>query len=234
MNYIGFYDGSANPNPGKLGLGITIFKDKREIMCAAKPAGHGTNNEAEYLALIFLLEMAVELGIKAIVVYGDSQLITNQVNGVWGVGKETLKQHHHSVTALKSKFDSIEFVWCKREKNKRADKLSKRGGELTELKYWMSDSNDKKVTNNISVIEDTSLPENTISPLNTQPVKVKVVCINPHNYLVTDSCGISKLSVYPTLRCTCKEFYSVGACIHSESLRVVKTDLLRHNHSIVM
>ena len=52
----------------------------------------GTNNVAEYKALIDGLEMAKENSITKINIQGDSQLIINQMTGVYKVKAENLIQ----------------------------------------------------------------------------------------------------------------------------------------------
>lgn len=52
--------------------------------------GHGTNNRAEYLTLLDVLNWCVSQP-KPIVVYMDSQLVVNQVNGEWKVKDATLQ-----------------------------------------------------------------------------------------------------------------------------------------------
>ena len=42
---------------------------------------HTTNNETEYKALIKGLDLAKALGVKLVVIQGNSQLIIGQVNG---------------------------------------------------------------------------------------------------------------------------------------------------------
>ena len=42
-----------------------------------------TNNEAEYTGLIIGLQKAIEQGIQELEVYGDSNLVVNQVSGFW-------------------------------------------------------------------------------------------------------------------------------------------------------
>jgi ribonuclease HI len=49
-----------------------------------------SNNEAEYEALLHGLRLAVSLGIKRLLVYGDSLLIIQQVNKEWDSNKETM------------------------------------------------------------------------------------------------------------------------------------------------
>ena len=38
-----------------------------------------SNNEAEYEALLYGLRMAISLGVRRLMVYGDSDLVVNQV-----------------------------------------------------------------------------------------------------------------------------------------------------------
>ena len=64
----------------KVGVGagvffFTILKEKRLALA--------TNNMAEYSALILGLELARKMGIKTLKVIGYSDLIVNQVKGVY-------------------------------------------------------------------------------------------------------------------------------------------------------
>ena len=49
-----------------------------------------SNNEAEYEALLHGLRLAVSLGIKRLLVYGDSLLVVQQVNKEWDINKDTM------------------------------------------------------------------------------------------------------------------------------------------------
>lgn len=46
-----------------------------------------SNNQAEYEALITGLEMALDMGISVLKVFGDSQLVIRQMNGIYEVRK---------------------------------------------------------------------------------------------------------------------------------------------------
>jgi ribonuclease HI len=48
-----------------------------------------SNNEAEYVALLHGLCLAVSLGIKRLLVYGDSLLVVQQVNKEWDINNVT-------------------------------------------------------------------------------------------------------------------------------------------------
>ena len=52
-----------------------------------------TNNEAEYEALVTGLDLAKAVGATSIVIYYDSQVITNQVNGDYECNDEKMKRY---------------------------------------------------------------------------------------------------------------------------------------------
>ena len=68
-----------------------------------------TNNEAEYQALIIGLEIAQEVGIKHIQIYGDSKLIVNQMKGIYEVKKSELLSYHLKATSLLERFSCVEI-----------------------------------------------------------------------------------------------------------------------------
>ena len=49
-----------------------------------------TNNMAEYEACIFGLKAAIDLGIKSLIVFGDSALVINQIKGEWDMKHSNL------------------------------------------------------------------------------------------------------------------------------------------------
>ena len=74
-----YFDGALNMNGAGAGiLFITPTKDKLcYILQIQFPA---SNNAAEYEACLHGLRIAIELGIKRLMVYGDSMLVINQLN----------------------------------------------------------------------------------------------------------------------------------------------------------
>jgi ribonuclease HI len=121
-----WFDGAAQPNPGPASIGAVLVGPGDETIEISETIGHGTNNEAEYRALVAVLEAAVARGITSLVVHGDSLLVVNQVNGDWDVSSANLKSHHQRAVTLASKIRHLKLVWIKRERNERADELSKR------------------------------------------------------------------------------------------------------------
>lgn len=123
-----YCDGAANPNPGNSALGFVLFDDSgKEIYQAARNLGHGTNNTAEYHSLIDGLKCALSLGIEQLDVFMDSNLVVQQVNGKWKIKEPTLLPLCQEAQRLKKQFDFIQLSQIPREKNQRADELSKEG-----------------------------------------------------------------------------------------------------------
>ena len=63
-----------------------------------------SNNEAEYEALLHGLRLAISLGIKRLLVYGDYLLVVQQVNKEWDINKETMDAYVAEIRKLENKF----------------------------------------------------------------------------------------------------------------------------------
>lgn len=69
--------------------------------------GHGTNNVAEYQALILALQWCAEQKLSSIVVFMDSKLIINQVTGKWRCYDKRLLRLRGLARNLIGMFDSF-------------------------------------------------------------------------------------------------------------------------------
>ncbi|CAM8895931.1 unnamed protein product [Rhodiola kirilowii] len=83
-----------------------------------------SNNMAEYQALLLGLQMARQISIDKMDIYGDSQLVINQVLGDYEVRKDDLIPYHRHATRLLNEFDSISIGHVSRSANKLADALA--------------------------------------------------------------------------------------------------------------
>jgi ribonuclease HI len=81
------------------------------------------NNEAEYEHLLHGLCLAASLGIKRLLVYGDSAMVINQVNKSWDHNKENMDAYYLKVRKLENKFYGLEFHHVVRDNNVAADVL---------------------------------------------------------------------------------------------------------------
>jgi len=122
--YILNFDGCSKGNPGLAGAGMVIYKNNEEIWSSCKFIGCKTNNQSEYTALILGLKAALSQGIDSLCVLGDSLLVINQVNGIFKVNSDLLRELYNEAIELKTQFKYIEFNHVYREYNKRADELS--------------------------------------------------------------------------------------------------------------
>ncbi len=72
-----FFDGGCRPNPGLMETAVAAFGQIWH-----RPAiGQGTNDHAEWQALLDALDVAAQLGAEDIVLLGDSALIVAHATG---------------------------------------------------------------------------------------------------------------------------------------------------------
>ena len=128
--YVLFFDGCSKNNPGPAGAGAVLYHNGVEIWSSAVFVGHKeTNNVAEYTGMIVGIKRAVEMGIRRLVVKGDSNLVVQQMNGKFRVNADHIKPLHATAKNIIRNFDSIQFVHVYRHLNQRADELSNMGLE---------------------------------------------------------------------------------------------------------
>jgi ribonuclease HI len=126
--YVLFFDGCSKHNPGPSGAGAVLYHNGVEIWSKAVFVGNKeTNNVAEYTGMIIGLTRAVELGLRKLVVKGDSNLVIQQMNGKFRVNAPNMKPLFATARNLVRHFESIQFIHVYRHLNTRADELSNLG-----------------------------------------------------------------------------------------------------------
>jgi len=126
----GWFDGSAKPNPGRCGIGARLLGPGGQAIDLSQAAGYGNSSEAEYRALILLLETAVAQGAGPLTVYGDSQVVIDDVNGAFDDSAVVLRPLRARVQALLAQLPATTLRWIPRHKNLEADALSQRATAL--------------------------------------------------------------------------------------------------------
>ena len=104
-----------------------IYSNDQELSNFSEPLFNKTNNEAEYLALIKGIEKLIEIKVVSAEIYADSELVVKQVLGIYKVKNERMKILHNLVLEKLRFIDQWNLVHIRREKNIRADELSKLG-----------------------------------------------------------------------------------------------------------
>jgi ribonuclease HI len=128
MDY-GQFDGSCDPNPGgRMGCGWHFTLDGVEHTESAEyaPAPGNSNNQAEWLALIHLLESYLAAGgTGPLEILGDSELVINQINGDWAVRNPALRERYDRAIELATQIGKgVSFHWVPRSFNAAADRLA--------------------------------------------------------------------------------------------------------------
>ena len=120
-----YTDGGSRGNPGPAGFGVVFYNSNREIVAEFdRYIGVTTNNQAEYQAIVFALEKAVETGAKSLAFFLDSELAVKQLNGEYKVKNKDLASLFLKIHNLRTKFSSVSFTHVRREYNKEADRLA--------------------------------------------------------------------------------------------------------------
>jgi ribonuclease HI len=122
----GWFDGSARPNPGDIGIGVVLLApDARRFEKSERLAGSGCNNEAELQALCALLELACAAGARHLQVRGDSDVAIRYVNGPEATVIEPLRMLVLRARELMGHFEEVQLSWIPLARNGDADRLSR-------------------------------------------------------------------------------------------------------------
>ena len=120
-----FADGGSRGNPGPAASGSVLVAPDGAIL---REIGHflgiATNNVAEWNALCFGLEGALEMGIRSLAVRLDSELVVKQMTGHYRVKHIDLQPLHRRASALLRRFEHVDIRHIPREQNTLADRLA--------------------------------------------------------------------------------------------------------------
>lgn len=125
-----WFDGATWPNPGgPSACGAVIKRDGVTIAELSEYLGDGrtSNNLAEYGGLCLALRYLIENGIMEAKVFGDSDMVINQISGKWKVKRKRnpiyLPKYDEART-LADQLPLVNYEWIPREYNTEADALS--------------------------------------------------------------------------------------------------------------
>ncbi len=126
-----YSDGASRGNPGSSGAG-GVIKDNQGIVLdeICEYLGQLTNNQAEYKAMLICLERAIAYDPKIIIIFTDSELLANQINGRYKVKNPSLKVLYRRVLDRLNSFPEYKVKYISREDNLRADNLANEAIDL--------------------------------------------------------------------------------------------------------
>ena len=117
-------DGGARGNPGPAGIGVVVSSPDGEVLREeGRYIGEATNNVAEYRALLLGLELARELGARAVEVVNDSELVAKQIAGQYKVKHPAMKPLFIEAMRALRGFDRWSVRTVPRAENADADAL---------------------------------------------------------------------------------------------------------------
>lgn len=118
-------DGAIGSSGLASGLGVVVRDaDGRVIDVYLKRDRPQTNNEAEYRALIWALETLKHHPPREMHIFSDSEVMVNQMAGIFAVHSPALKTLHRQASALARAYPSITYTHIPREYNTLADALA--------------------------------------------------------------------------------------------------------------
>ena len=83
-----------------------------------------TNNIVEYEACILGLETALELGIRRMEIFSDSNIVIRHIQGDWKTKDLKLRPYHAYLELLVGRFDNLSHTYLPRVQNQFVDALA--------------------------------------------------------------------------------------------------------------
>jgi len=119
-------DGSAVPNPGRMGLGaVLVAPDGTRHTLSRATHTTGCNNEAELRALMAAIDESLLLGATALVIHSDNSILVEQLAGADPKPVARLAplfdEAHRRIALL----DNVRLVWIPAHRNGEADALAR-------------------------------------------------------------------------------------------------------------
>ena len=122
-----YFDGAANHFEYRIGvLLISPHGDHipRSVCLAFSNRYPATNNIIEYEACILRLETTLELGIRRMEIFSDSNLVIRQIQGDCNTRDVKLRPYHAYLELLVGRFDDLSYTHLPRAQNLFVDALA--------------------------------------------------------------------------------------------------------------
>jgi ribonuclease HI len=143
--YLAWFDGACGPvNPGGIATYGVMIKEQDGTVLVWEHGlvGKGkamSNNVAEYGAVLHVFRYLSTRPPGRVTIYGDSNLVINQLNGKRGISKGLYVPFALEAKALLAHLQGlgwqIDLCWIPREQNEECDQLSKKDYQTTDQPY---------------------------------------------------------------------------------------------------
>ncbi|MBC7701142.1 ribonuclease HI family protein [Aquabacterium sp.] len=119
-------DGSAVPNPGRMGFGVVMTDPdgQRHTFCQATHSV-GCNNEAELRALMAAFEALKSRGVTKLCAYSDNSVLVVQLTDARSKPIARMAALYDEARALLASFEQASLRWIPRHRNVEADALAR-------------------------------------------------------------------------------------------------------------
>jgi len=139
--YLAWFDGTCKPvNPGGTASFGVVIKDNAGTALLKQHGfvGKGkamSNNVAEYAGVLHILKYLSSRSPGRMTIYGDSNVVINQLNGRWRIRKglylAIATETKELLADLRGQGWQISFCWLPREQNEECDALLRKGCLVT-------------------------------------------------------------------------------------------------------
>ena len=128
-----YCDGSAMPNPGRMGLGAVFTEPNgTRHTLSLKALETGCNNEAELRALMVTLQALKLRDAHPLLIHCDNSVVVEQVRGDARKPIVRLATLFDEARALLNTFEHATLVWIPSHRNSEADALARAALGVTE------------------------------------------------------------------------------------------------------
>lgn len=110
-----YFDGGCKPNPGNMSICVAVLGEKITFH-KHDELGYGTNNVAEWAALLLAAQLIVENDIIDAEIKGDSQLVCKQAAGEWKIKDAFLEKYFKAYKQILGT-RKVKISWVPRNEN---------------------------------------------------------------------------------------------------------------------
>ncbi|XP_073290363.1 uncharacterized protein [Primulina huaijiensis] len=182
-----YVDGSSSKDGSGVGV-VLISPAGEKVKLTVRLDFRASNNEAEYEAVLAGLQAAKNVGATRVHVFSDSQLVAQQMKGLYDVKDEKLIEYAQEVNRVREKFTEVAFEQIPRKENEKADTLGKMDGTMgieQEEEDWRTAITD--------YLKEVKLP---VDPREARKLKIKC-----SRYMIVEEVLYRRSFAGPLLRC---------------------------------